>query len=156
MALVLSVLKSGLERDWLVAPGGCHPDSALASGDRFAGAVVSWFSSAQAGAFPCSTAAARRSQLATMAAAAFQARAPQAAGLSLAQAVAAYIAGQVFGVGVASLPLAVSAAALQMGTVFSDTSLSNAERAQSIAGACALLSSSTLVIFPATPPLAVV
>ncbi len=152
MALVLDVLKSGLAQGWLVAEGGSHPQSAMESGDRFAGAVSSWFASAQAGAFPCATAAARRSQLASTAASAFQAQAAPAAGAMLALAIAGYMAGQVFGAGVASFPVATGAASAQLGAVFANLDMSNDDRAQAIASACALLASSTLVIFPAPLP----
>lgn len=150
--LVLDTLKAGLENDWLVADGGHYPQSAMESGDRFAGAVTSWFAGAQAGPFPCATAIARRAQLATSAASALQAGAAQAAGVQLALALGQYIVGQVFGPGVAGFPIATGAAGTMLGGVFSSTAMGRSERAQAIAGACTLLAVSTIVTFPALPP----
>jgi hypothetical protein len=150
--LVQDTLKLGLENDWLVADGGSYPQSAIESGDRFAGAVASWFAGAQAGPFPCATAAARRAQLAASAAAALQAGAAPAAGSQLALAIAQYIVGQLFGAGVAGFPIATSAAGAMLGAVFSDTGTGRSERAQAIAGACTLLAVSTIVTFPAPLP----
>lgn len=145
--LVISTLKSSLKQDWL----GPHPQSAEESGQRFADAVASWFSAAQAGAFPCSTATARAGQLASSAASALQKGTAAAAGMALALAVAQYMAGQLFGAGVAGMPLAMSAAAASIGATFGNLNLSNDERAQAIASACTVLAASTLVTFP--PPL---
>jgi predicted RecA/RadA family phage recombinase len=145
--LVLDTLKTGLEQDWL----GPHPQNAMESGDRFAGAVANWFASAQAGAFPCVTAVARRPQLASTAAMALQSGTAQGAGAMLALAIAQYMAGQAFGSGVAAFPLATSAAVTMLGATFGNLELSKADRAQTIANACAVLAASTLVTFP--PPL---
>jgi hypothetical protein len=150
--LVQDTLKTGLENDWLVADGGSYPQSAMESGDRFAGAVASWFAGAQAGPFPCATALARRGQLATAAAAALQVGAAQAAGAQLALALAQYIAGQTFGAGAAGFPIATSAAGTMLGALFGNTGMARAERAQAIAGACTLLAVSTMVTFPAPLP----
>jgi hypothetical protein len=151
MALVLSLLQSSLEHDWLVAQGGSYPKDAQESGDRFAKAVTSWFSAAQANGIPCATAQARRPELAQTAAGAFQVGVAQAAGATLALAVAGYIAGQTFGAGVASFPMATGACVAKMGAAFGNLDLTNAERSQELASACMLLASSTLIVFP--PPL---
>lgn len=152
MALVLDSLKSSLEQGFFVAEGGSCPASAAEAADHFAGAVASWFAAAQAAGFPCATAAARRAQLAAAAAPALAAQAAPAAGAALALAVAGYMAGQLFGAGVASFPVAAGAAGAQVGAVFANLDMSNADRAQAVAGACALLAASTLVIFPAPLP----
>jgi hypothetical protein len=151
MPLILDVLKSGLETGWLVGPGGSYPASPNESGDRFAGAVTNWFSAAQAAGFPCATAAARRSQLASTAGAALASGASQAAGAALALAVGGYIAGQLFGVGVASFPATVGLVGAQLGAIFEDRGATSADRAQQIALACTTLAMSTLVVFPAPP-----
>jgi len=67
MALVPTALASSLESSWLVPDGNDYPSSPAQSGDKFAAAVSSWFGAATAGAFPCSTASARRAQLASSA-----------------------------------------------------------------------------------------
>ena len=67
MALSSSSLSSSLQSSWLPTDGGSYPGSATESGDAFAGAVSSWFAAATAGPYPCSTATARRSQLAASA-----------------------------------------------------------------------------------------
>src|SRR5690348_10901502 len=99
MALSSSSLGSSLASDWLVAEGGDYPASASESGDRFAGAVATWFGQAMAGGFPCSTASARRSQLASGAGGAFGAKDADLAGAQLAIALMGYMAGQMFGAG---------------------------------------------------------
>ena len=43
MALVPTALGSSLQSDWLVAEGGSYPSTTNQSGDKFAGAVSSWF-----------------------------------------------------------------------------------------------------------------
>lgn len=151
MALVFDTLKSQLENSWLVPDGGSYPESVSESGDRFAAAVSSWFSSAMAGAFPCSTAMARRSQLAAAATAALGAGSAQAAGSQLAMGVAAYIAGQSFLPGTASFPAGLGAAVSQMIAVFSDVDGSVSQKAQQMATACTLLATTTLVITPVPP-----
>jgi hypothetical protein len=142
------VLASSLESDWLTREGGGYADSASQSGDRFAQAVSSWFSSAMAGAFPCGTATARKSQLAAAAGAAFQANQASAAGAQLAMGLVAYMAGQVFGPGVASPPTAASAAQSAITAVFSDVDMAVSSRANQIATATHTLALSTIVVFP--------
>ncbi|MBL8742289.1 MAG: hypothetical protein JNK04_14370 [Myxococcales bacterium] len=151
MPLVLASLKSSLESQWLVAEGGSHPASAQESGDRFAGAVAGWFSTAMAAGFPCSTAMARKSQLASGAAAAFGAEASVAAGNMLALAVAAYIVGQSFGPGFAGMPIAQSAAGAMFGATFADTGGAISDKAQQIASGCLVLAVSTIVAFSIPP-----
>lgn len=145
--LVLDTLKTSLTQDWL----GPHPQNAQESGQRFADAVANWFSAAQAGAFPCATATARAGQLAASAASAFQVGVAPGAGQMLALAVAQYMAGQLFGSGVAAMPLATAAAAATLGVTFANLNLSTDDRAQAVASACTVLAVSTLVTFP--PPL---
>ena len=89
MALAPASLASNLSSGWLVPEGGSYPRSAAESGDRFATAVASWFGAATAGPYPCTTAAARRSQLAAAAAGAFHAQSPALAATLLATAVRA-------------------------------------------------------------------
>jgi hypothetical protein len=151
MPLVLDSLKSQLENNWLVPDGGSFPQSVTESGDRFAAAVTSWFSAAQAAGIPCATAMARKSQLASAAAGALAAGAAQAAGSQLALGVAAYMAGQSFPPGTASFPIGVSGAVSQMIAVFSDVDGSVSQKAQQIAAACTLLATTTLVVFPVPP-----
>jgi hypothetical protein len=151
MPLVLVSLKSSLANSWLVPEGGSYPDSNQVSGDRFATSVSTWFASAQAAGIPCSTASARKSQLASQAAAAIAAKSSAAAGQQLALAVASYIAGQSFGSGVAAFPLAFAAAPPLITSVFSNVDMPLESRAQIIASACTLLASSTLVAFAGPP-----
>jgi hypothetical protein len=153
VALSLDVLKSALEQRWLVPSGGAFPSTPAESADRFAAAVSGWFASAQAGAFPCTTAALRRAQLAAGALQALQAQTAPAAGNLLAVALASYLAGQQFGAGIAAPPLATAAAGAAIGTALADVQASGAARAQRIASACTLLASSTLVTFAPPPPL---
>jgi len=148
MALVSVALASSLESAWLVPEGGEHPSSPAQSGDKFAAAVSSWFGAATAGAFPCSTAAARRSQLASSATAAIQAGDPSLAGMQLAMGLMGYMAGQAFGPGVASPPTAVSAAQSAITAVFSNLDLPNSARANQIATGVYTLATSTIVVFP--------
>jgi hypothetical protein len=153
MALVLASLKSSFESQWLVPEGGTFPASASESGDHFATAMSTWFSTAMAGAFPCSTATARKSQLASAAGAAFDTKASVASGNALALGIALYIVGQSFGTGIANMPLAVSAAGSLFGATFADTSSGISAKAQQFATGCLLLAVSTIVIFPPAPPL---
>ena len=148
MALVPTALASSLESSWLVPDGDSFPSSPDQSGDKFAAAVSSWFGAAMAGAFPCSTAAARRSQLASSATAAIQAGDPSLAGMQLAIGLMSYMAGQVFGPGVASPPTAVSAAQSAITAVFSNLDLPNSARANQIATGVYTLAVSTIVVFP--------
>jgi hypothetical protein len=146
--LVPTALASSLQSDWLVDEGGQYPGSASESGDKFAGAVSTWFSGALAAGFPCSTATARRSQLAASATGAFQARDSSLAGMQLAVGLMGYMAGQVFGAGVASPPTAVSAAQSAATAVFSNLDLALNARANQIATGVYTLAVSTIVIFP--------
>ena len=148
MALVTTALASSLESSWLVPEGNDHPSSPSQSGDKFAAAVSSWFAAATAGPFPCSTASARRSQLAASATGAIQANDPSLAGMQLAIGLMGYMAGQVFGAGVASPPTAVSAAQSAITSVFSNLDLPNSARANQIATGVYTLAISTIVIFP--------
>src|SRR5580693_374745 len=133
MPLVLDNLKTALGQQWLVPDGGSYPGSVAESGDHFATAVANWFALGMAGAFPCTTAMARQSQLSSAAAAALSAMAAPAAGAQLALAVATYMAGQAFGAGVAAMPIATSAAVAMMTATFSDLNGSVSDKAQQIA-----------------------
>jgi hypothetical protein len=146
--LVPTALASSLESSWLVAEGGEYPSSPSESGDKFAAAVSSWFGGAMAAGFPCSTASARKSQLASSATAAIQAGDAALAGMQLAVGLMGYMAGQIFGAGVASPPTAVSAAQSAITGVFSNLDLANSARASQIATGIHTLAISTIVIFP--------
>lgn len=148
MPLVASALASSLNADWLVADGGSYPASPQESGDRFAGAVASWFGGATAGPYPCSTASARRSQLASAAGPALDAGEAPLAGAQLALALLSYMSGQIFGPGVASPPAAMAAAQSAITAVFSDLDLSNSARADKIASGIHTMACSTIVVFP--------
>jgi hypothetical protein len=148
MALVASALSSSLASSWLVADGGSYPSSPAESADHFAGAVSSWFAGATAGPFPCSTASARRSQLQGQAATALQASDPQLAAVQLALALMAYMTGQVFGAGVASPPVAVSAGQAAFAAVFADMDAGLNARADQIAQGAYAMAISTIVVFP--------
>lgn len=157
MALVPSALASSLESSWLVAEGGEHPSSPEQSGDKFAAAVSGWFGAATAGPYPCSTAAARRSQLAAAATAAIQAGDASLAATQLALGLMSYMTGQVFGPGVASPPTAMSAAQSAISAVFSNLEVANGARANQIAGGVHAMAVSTIVMFPPviSPPVPV-
>lgn len=154
MALVASALATSLESRWLVPDGGRHPATPAQSADNLAAAVSSWFAAATAGPFPCATAAARRSQLAGAATAAIQAGNPALAASQLAVALMGYMAGQVFGPGVASPPTAVGAAQTAITAVLSDLGMPSSSRADQIATAVHTLAISTMVVFPpvVSPP----
>jgi hypothetical protein len=157
MALVSAALASSLESDWLVPDGNQFPSSASQSGDKFAGAVSTWFSAAMAGPYPCATATARRSQLAASATAAIQTKDASLAGMQLALGLMGYMAGQVFGPGVASPPTAVSAAQSAITQVFSNLKMPNKARANTVATGVYTMAISTIVIFPPviSPPMPV-
>ena len=157
MPLAPSQLASSLESDWLAHEGGGYADSSFQSGDRFAQAVSSWFGLAMAGPFPCSTAAARKGQLAASAGAALQAGQPPLAGMQLALGLVGYMTGQVFGPGVASPPAAASVAQSAITAVFSNLDLPATARANQIASAAYALAVSTIVVFPPviSPPVPV-
>jgi hypothetical protein len=154
VALSPAPLASSLESTWLVPEGNEYPTSPSQSADKLAAAVSQWFAQATAGPFACTTAAARRSQLAGSAAAAIQAGDPSLAGAQLALGLMGYMAGQVFGPGVASPPVAVSAAQSAITAVFSNLDLPNAARANQIATGIHALAISTIVVFPplVSPP----
>jgi len=155
--LVPAALASSLASTWLVPEGDPFPSSPAESGDKFAAAVSSWFAAAMAGPYPCSTATARRSQLAASASGAIQARDASAAGAQLAFGLMGYMAGQVFGPGVASPPTAVGAAQSALTAAFSNLDLPHAARANQIAGGVHVLALSTIVVFPPviSPPMSV-
>lgn len=148
MPLNPSALSGSLQSNWLPTDGGSYPGSAAESGDAFAGAVSSWFAGAMAAGFPCSTATARRSQLAAGAAGAFSAQASTAAGALLAAGLTAYLAGQVFGAGVASPPVGTAAAQTVFAGVFADLDSSSPTRADRIAQGAWALALTTIVVFP--------
>lgn len=148
MPLSSSSLSSSLTSSWLPSEGGSYPASATESGDAFAGAVSSWFSGALAAGFPCSTATARRSQLAASAAGAFAAQSSAAAGAMLATGLTGYMAGQSFGAGVASPPLGSAAAQAAFTGVFADLDASLSTRADRIAQGTWALALTTIVVFP--------
>ncbi len=154
MPLVPAALSSSLASDWLVAEGGTYPQSPSESGDKFAGAVSTWFAGAMAGAFPCGTASARRSQLAAAASAAIQAGAAPLAAMQLAVGLMAYMSGQVFGPGVASPPAAMAAAQAAALAVFSNLDLPLSGRADQLATGIYAMAVSTIVVFPpvVSPP----
>ena len=157
MALNPSALSSSLRNSWLPGDNGPHHASASASGDAFAGAVSGWFASATAGAFPCSTALARRSQLASSAAGAFQAGQAATSGVLLATGLTAYVAGQSFGAGVASPPVGAAAAQTAFVGVFRDLAADTPARADRLAQATWALAITTIVVFPPaiSPPVPV-
>jgi hypothetical protein len=157
MPLVPNALASSLEADWLVAEGGSYPSAPPDSGDRFAGAVAGWFAGATAGPYPCTTAAARRAQLVASATAALQAKDPSLAASQLALGLMGYMAGQVFGPGVASPPAAVGAAQSAIASVLANLDMPLGARASTIAAGIHALAASTIVVFPPVigPPLPV-
>jgi hypothetical protein len=152
MPLVFSALKSQLEHNWLVAEGGQYPASVTESAQKFADAVVNWFSLGLANGVPCATATARKAQLVAAAQGALSAQSAEAAGTQLALGVAAYLAGQSFPPGTALFPLATSAAISQLISVFSDLEGTIAQKAEGVASACSVLAMSTMVAgFPVPP-----
>lgn len=157
MALNPSTLSTALQSDWLPGDNGPWHSSAAESGDAFAGAVSGWFSSATAGPFPCATATARRSQLAGSAAAAFSAQQAVLSGALLAAGLAGYLAGQVFGAGVASVPVGVGAAQAAFAGAFADLDAVTSARADRVALATWALALTTIVVFPPviSPPVPV-
>lgn len=146
--LTPSDLSTRLQNEWL----GQMPGSSFESGDMFAGAVSGWFTAAMAAAFPCSTAAARRTSLAAMAAGALEAGVGPTSGMLLATAVATYYAGQLFGAGVASFPTALPAGIALTTAALLDVNLPKATRADMIAQGCLVMAVSTMVIFPTPAP----
>jgi hypothetical protein len=154
MTLAPNSLASSLESDWLGKEDGNFPDSVSVSADRFATAFASWFAGATAGPASVTTAAARKAQLASLAIPALSAMAPQAAGTQLANAIAAYVAGQMFAAptGVAAPPTASAAGGSQLGAAFADLDSPPSARAQKVASACHLIVSSAIVTFVPPPP----
>ena len=152
MALSPSTLKSQLENNWLVPEGGTFPSSPTESANHFASAVASWFGAAQANGIPCSTASARQAQLSGLLGSACQAGTAATAAQGVASALAAYIAGQLFGPGVAAPPVGVAAASSSLTATFSNLDLDNSARAQQIALACQTLALTTVVTFPPPAP----
>lgn len=148
MALSPSILATSLEQQWLVAEGGSYPSTPAEAGDRFAGAVSGWFAQATAGPYPCATAAARRAQLAATATAALQTASAQLAGAQLGLGLMGYMAGQVFGPGVASPPTAVGAGQSAITAAFVDLDAPQNARANRIASGVHAMAISTLVVFP--------
>jgi hypothetical protein len=148
VALVPTALASSLASSWLVPDGDEFPSTPAQSGDKFAAAVTTWFAGATAGPFPCATATARRSQLAASATGAIQASDASLAGLQLAIGLMGYMAGQVFGPGVASPPTAVGAAQSAITGAFSNLDLPPMTRANQIATGVHTLAISTIVVFP--------
>jgi hypothetical protein len=148
MALNPSSLSSALRSDWLPDDDGPFHGGPAESGDAFAGAVSTWFASATAGAFPCATATARRSQLAGSAAGAFAAQQAATSGALLAAGLAGYVAGQAFGAGVASAPVGIAAAQAAFAAVFADLDAATPARADLIAQATWALALTTIVVFP--------
>lgn len=146
-------LSQRLQADWL----GQFPVSVTESADRFAGAFSLWFSTAMAAGFPCSTASARRGQLMAAATAALESGGADTSASLLALGVAGYIAGQLFGSGTATFPLAVPAAIVLISGCLADLDLDTPSRADRIAQACHGLVISTLVVFPPSlPPASIV
>ena len=153
MPLNAQTLKQGLASRWMVADGGSHPSSPAESADRFAAVVSQWFATAVAAGAPCQTAQVRRPQLSMQALGAFGAQNPQASGQLLGLAVAAYIAGQVFGPGVASFPPGVSLAQSALSLVFADLESAVDARAERIAQALTALAKTTpVIVSPAGTP----
>jgi hypothetical protein len=150
--LMPSDLASRLERDWLPGAGGSYPADVLESGDRFAAAVAQWFANAMAATFPCGTAAARQRQLAATAASALAAGLAPASGQLLAVAVAGYIAGQSFGAGLATFPVALAAGIGLFTQAFVTRDLTQRARADLLAQGCYAMAVSTIVVFPVMPP----
>jgi predicted phage gp36 major capsid-like protein len=145
--LIPNDLSSRLEQEWL----GQFPDSSMQSGDMFAGAVSGWFATSMALTFPCATAVARRAQLAAAAAAALEAGIGPTSGALLAVAVASYYAGQVYGTGVATFPVALPSGILLMTAALLDLDMPKSARAMQMAQACHVMAISTMVVF-AVPP----
>jgi hypothetical protein len=141
-------LSARLESEWL----GQFPASPFESGEMFAGAVAGWFLAAQAAGIPCATAAPRRPQLSALAAGALKAGIGPTSGALLAAAVAAYYAGQAFGVGVAGFPTALPAAMALTSAALLDLGMAKKARADQIAQACHLMALSTIVVFPTPAP----
>jgi hypothetical protein len=153
MPLIPTVLAQSLENDWLPTEDGGWHDDAQASADAFAGAVADWFGQAMAAGIPCSTAAARKSQLMGQVASAIQMQDAQGAGQQMALAFMAYVAGQSFGSGVAAPPIATAAGGSMIAQAFSTLDMAQSARANLIATALHTMAVSSIVAF-AQPPYA--
>ena len=151
MPLIPSMLAQSLQTDWLPSSDGGWSENPQASADAFAGAVANWFGQAMAAGFPCSTAAARRSQLMGQVASAIQMQDPQASGQQLALAFMAYVAGQSFGSGVAAPPIATAAGGSMIAQAFSTLEMEQSGRANLIASALHVMAVSSIVAFPQPP-----
>lgn len=151
MPLIPLTLATQLEQRWLSGSGAPMPSSVTESADIFAEIVSQWLTGGIAGGFPCTTALARKPQLAVQAASALASPTPELAGARLGAAVALYLTGQSFGSGVAAAPLATTAAIVALGGVFADLDAETSERASLIALAIWGLALSTLVTFAAPP-----
>ena len=152
MPLVPSLLSQSLQSQWLPRDGdGPFHDDVPASARALAGAIADWFGLAMAAAFPCATAAARKSQLEAQLIPALQAGQASAAGQQVGVAFMAYVAGQSFGAGVAAPPAATSAAGAAIGAAFADIDAPQSARADQIAQALLMQAMSSIVTFP--PPL---
>ena len=152
MPLDPSQLGAGLRDRWLPADGSSFPASAFESGQRFADVVSQWFAGATAAAFPCATALARSAPLAATAAQAFQARSAPGAGLMLAQALALYLAGQVFGPGLSTTPAGAAALAPALAAALGDLGAERGQRADAMASHIHTTVLTTIVVFPIPGP----
>ncbi|MEL6343783.1 MAG: hypothetical protein AAFV53_11670 [Myxococcota bacterium] len=151
MPLVTAALASALQQNWLIPAGGNHHASVSASADRLASVVSQWFANATAMGFPCSTAAIRRPSMVPGLISALSAGSASAAGPLLSLAIGQYCLGQLFGPGVANMPLGVGIAGSAFTTVFLDLEARNEVRAQQMAAAISGLALTTIAVFP--PPL---
>lgn len=149
-------LADALRSQWL-EPAGGFPGNVQESGDSFAAAVAPWFATGMAGAFPCSTALARQSQLGGQAATALAAGLAPVAGAQLALALVTYMAGQSFGPGISNPPAAATPAQIAFAAVFADMEADAKARAERIALGAWAMALSTIVVFPPviSPPVPV-
>jgi hypothetical protein len=153
MPLVPSLLSQSLLSQWLPRDeNGPFPDDAAASARALAGAIADWFGQAMAAGMPCSTAAARKSQLEAQLIPALQAGDAMASGQQVALAFMAYVAGQSFGHGIAAPPVATPAAGAAIGAAFGDKDAAQSARADRIAQALHAQALSAIVTFAPPPP----
>ncbi|NVB37031.1 hypothetical protein G6O69_04260 [Pseudenhygromyxa sp. WMMC2535] len=148
--LIPITLAQGLEQQWLSGEGSSNPSSVNESGQRFADVVSQWFSSAMALTFPCTTALARKAQLATLAGSALASPSAAVAGARLGQALSVYMTGQSFGAGVSGAPVGAAAAVAAFAAVFADLEAAPEDRALQLALGTWGLALSTQVLGP--PP----
>jgi hypothetical protein len=151
MPLIPISLATALENQWLSGSGSSNPSSVAESADRFADLFSQWFSAATAGVFPCTTALARKPQLASLASSALASPTPELAGARLGQALSLYMTGQSFGAGVSAAPLGAGVAIAAFAAVFADLDALPRDRALQIAIGCWGLALTTIVTGP--PPL---